>query len=175
MNMIPEKQLSHDAKVFRYKLDFYYQQTLLYLATLVLYTSIRGTFSIENLPALTSDPILYIIMFVLISIVVLILNKFRDRKLIIMNDQIVFHHKYHERRIPFSEIEWLYIGRERSVQTAGLSQVILLKTKDRRRLFRIRVGRYEREKELIAEMQQIAEQVPRAKRPVLGFRMSKLA
>ena len=164
-----------DAKEFRYKLDFYYQQALLYLTTLLLYAGVRGTFTIERLPTLTSDPLLFvIIVFVLISITVLILNKLRDRKLILMDDRIVFHHKYHEREILFSRIEWLYIGRERSVQTAGRSQVILLKIRSRRRLFRIRVGRYEREEELIAEMHRIAELVPKAKRPSFGLRVSKL-
>ena len=31
-------------KVFRYKLDFYYLQALIYLVTLVLYGAIRGNF-----------------------------------------------------------------------------------------------------------------------------------
>jgi hypothetical protein len=164
-----------EMKSFRYKLDFYYQQAILYLTTLVLYAGVRGTFTVSRLPSLHSDPLLYvIIVFVLISIVVLILNKLRDRKLMIGGDRIVFHHKYHERVIPFTMVEWLYIGRERSVQTAGLSQVILLKMKDRRRLFRIRVGRYEREKELIAEMQRVADLVPKAKRPLFGMRASRL-
>jgi hypothetical protein len=44
------------------------------------------------------------------------------------------------------------MGRERSVRTAGRSQVIIFKVKDRRRWFRIRVGRYEHEMELIQEI-----------------------
>jgi hypothetical protein len=35
-------------------------------------------------------------------------------------------------------------------------------------LFRIRVGRYEHEKELIAEMQRIAQSIPKGKRPDVG-------
>ena len=162
-------------KVFRYKLDFYYQQALLYLATLVLYAGVRGTFLIERMPTLGSDPVLYIILFfVLISIIVLALNKLRDRKLIIMDDKVIIHHKYHERELPFSAIEWMYIGRERTVQTAGLWQVALIKMKDRRRLFRIRVGRYEHQTELLAELDRIAERVPKARRSPFAFRVSKM-
>ena len=120
----------------------------------------------ERLPSLTADPLLYIIiMFVLISIIVLLLNKARDRKLIVLEDKLIFHHKFNEREIPLGDIEWFHIGRERFVQTAGRFQVIVFKIKDRRRLFRIRIGRYEREKELIAEMQRIAERVPKIRRP----------
>ena len=163
--------LPHGAKAFRYKLDFYYQQSLLYLVTLICYAGIRGTFDFEKLPTLASDPILYIIMvFVIISFVVLVLNRARDRKLIITEENIVFHHKFHERVIPLSDIEWFHIGRERAVQTAGRSQVIVFKIKDRRRLFRIRVGRYEHEKELMAEIQRIASRVPKGKRFAFGMR-----
>ena len=159
-------------KVFKYKLDFYYQQALLYLITLVFYGGIRGTITVERLPSLQADPILYIIIvFVIISFVVLFLNRTRDRKLIIAEDRIIFHHKFNEREVKVSDIEWMHIGRERSVQTAGRSQMVVIKLNDRRRWFRIRVGRYEREKELIAEMQRIAARVPRAKRPL--FRMRK--
>ena len=157
-------------KVFRYKLDFYYQQSLLYLVTLIFYAGIRGTFDFEKLPTLVGDPILYIIMlFVIVSFVVLLLNRARDRKLIITQENIIFHHKFHERVIPFTDIEWFHIGRERAVQTAGRSQVIVFKIKDRRRLFRIRVGRYEHEKELMAEVQQIASRVPKGKRFAFGM------
>lgn len=158
-------------RVFRYKLDFYYQQSLLYLVTLLLYSGIRGTFRFERLPALDADPLLYIIiMFVIISFIVLILNKARDRKLIITGDSIIFHHKFNEKVIAFTDIEWFHIGRERTVQTAGRSQVIVFKIKHRRRLFRIRVGRYEHEKELLEEMHRLARGLPRGRRVGVGVR-----
>src|SRR5438876_2415764 len=114
------------AKVFKYKLDFYYQQSLLYLVTLVLYGGIRGTFAFERLPSLEADPIFYIIvLFVIISFVVLALNKARDRKLIVTDDTIIFHHKFNDRELPIADIEWLHIGREQTVRTAGRSQMIV--------------------------------------------------
>src|ERR1051325_7535877 len=66
-----EHTLPPGAAVFKYKLDFYYQQALLYLVTLLLYGGIRGTITFERLPSLGADPILYIIiLFVIISFVV---------------------------------------------------------------------------------------------------------
>jgi hypothetical protein len=111
------------------------------------------------------DPILYIIgFFVVVAFVTLVLNKIRDRKLIVEQGAIIFQHKFTRREIPFSDIEWFHIGRERSVQTAGRFQVIVFKVQGRRRLYRIRVGRYEREKELIAEMDRVAAKVPKRER-----------
>lgn len=161
------------AKVFKYKLDFYYQQAILYLITLVLYGGVRGTITFERMPSLEADPLLYIIVvFVLISFIVLLLNKARDRKLIVADDRIIFHHKFNEREILISEIEWFHIGRERSVQTAGRSQMIIFKINHRRRLFRIRIGRYEHQKELMNEMHRIAERVPKARRQLFNKRRS---
>lgn len=166
-----EHGLPPGTKVFRYKLDFYYQQSLLYLLTLLMYAGVRGSFDFEQLPTLGSDPLLYIIIFfVIVSFLVLLLNKARNRKLMVTDTKLVFHHKFNEREIPFADIEWFHIGRERKVQTAGRSQVIVFKIKNRRRLFRIRVGRYEREKELLAEMNRIAAQVPKGKRFAFGMR-----
>ena len=159
------KEFPAGARIFKYKLDFYYQQALLYLVTLVLYAGIRGTFEFERLPSMVSDPILYIIiLFVIISFVVLLLNRARERKLVIAHDRIIFHNKYRDREVLISDIEWFHIGRERTVRTAGRSQMIIFKMKLRRRLFRIRLGRYEREKELLNEMQRLGEQLPRGKR-----------
>lgn len=167
-----ETQTGHgEQKVFKYKLDFYYQQALLYLITLVLYGGVRGTITFERMPAWGADPMLYIIiLFVVISFVVLMLNRARDRKLILSGSEVIFHNKFREQRIPFTSIEWLRIGRESRVRTAGRSQMVIFKVRDRRRWFRIRIGRYEREKELLAEMHRVADLVPKAKRPGIGQR-----
>lgn len=161
-------------KVFKYKLDFYYQQALSYLLVFFVYAGIKGSFFENEFTFVFKDPIVYIMMlFVLIALVTLILNLIRNRKLMITEDKIVFHSRYREREIKFSEIEWMHIGREMLVQTAGKFQLIIIKVKDRRRLFRIRVGRYEHDHELVTEMERIAERVPKGRRGRFGMRRRK--
>ncbi len=168
--------LPPDAKVFKYKLDFYYVQTIFYLVALVLWAGFRGTFSLPKLPPMQADPILYIILtFVVVSLITVLLNKLRERRLIILEDRMVFHRKTREREVLFSDIEWMYIGKERRVQTAGRFQVVLFKLKDRLRLIRIRIGRYEHEDALLTEMERIAEIVPRMKRPMQMLRVPRTA
>jgi hypothetical protein len=150
-----------EEKIYRYKLDFYYQQSLIYLLTLVLYTGVRGSFIEDKFEFVFRDPLIYVIgIFVGLSFFSLLLNKIRDRKIIISDRQIILKTRFHERSISFNEILWMSIGRERSVRTAGRSQVVVLKTTLRRRVFRFRLGRYEREKELLHELKSIAERVP---------------
>lgn len=157
--------MEEQGKVFRYKLDFYYQQALIYLVTLVLYGGIRGSFVEARFQYILNDPVVYVILFFLaVSFVTLGLNYLRNRRLIVTDDALIFKHRWHERRIVKSDVEWIHIGREARVQTSGKFQVVVFKLKDVRRLFRIRVGRYEREKELIGEMTRLAEKIPRRKR-----------
>lgn len=152
-------------KNFRYKLDFYYQQALIYLVTLILYGGIKGNFVEAKFEYVINDPLMYVIMFfVLMSFITLGLNYLRNRRLIILGDTMIFKHRWHERQVTAGDIEWMHVGRESRVQTSGRFQVIVFKLKDKRRLFRIRVGRYEREKELVDEMNRIAALVPKRKR-----------
>jgi hypothetical protein len=147
---------------FKYKLDFYYQQALIYLLTLILYAGVKGTFFENNFILVFSDPILYIIIFFVgIAFVTLFINRIRNRKLIITDKEIIFQHRFNKRALSINELEWIHVGKERSVQTAGRFQIIIIKTKHRRRAFRIRLGRYEREKELLQLIERISEQVPK--------------
>ncbi len=148
-------------KSFKYKLDFYYQQTLIYLMTLVLYAGIRGSFVENQFSFVFKDPIVYIsVLFFLISFIVLLLNIWRGRKLIITPEKLKFHSRHRDRVFEITDIEWIHIGKERLVQTAGRFQQISIKLKNRPIPIRIRVGRYEHNRELIAEMENIAEHVP---------------
>ena len=153
--------MEEHGKVFRYKLDFYYQQALIYLLVLILYAGIRGNFIEDRFAFVFRDPMLYIIiLFVIGSFVALVLNRIRDRRLIIAENKVVFRNRFEERVIPLDDIDWVWIGRERRVQTGGRFQVIQMKLKGRLRLVRIRVGRYDHEKELVSEMHRIASLRP---------------
>jgi len=149
-------------KAFKYKLDFYYLSALIYLVTLILYGGIRGNFVEKKFEYVLTDPLMYVIVFfVLMSLVTLALNYIRNRRLIISGDTIIFKNRWRERHINAGDMEWIHIGRETGVQTSGRFQVIMFKIRGRRRVVRIRVGRYEREKELVDEMQRIATQTPK--------------
>lgn len=161
-------------KTFKYKLDFYYQQTLIYLLAFLAYAGIRGSFIEDQFSLVFKDPIVYImIFFVAISLGTLLLNLYRNRKLIVEEDRIIFHSRHRDREIKLTDIEWMHIGREMLVQTAGRFQLIVFKMKGRRRLFRIRVGRYDHDRALIAEMERIAENVPKGKRRHFGMTRRK--
>ena len=149
-------------RTFKYKLDFYYQSALIYLITMVLYGGIRGSFVEAKFEYVLNDPLMYvIIIFVLVALVTLVINKLRNRRLIITDEAIVFSHRWAEHRVPVADIEWMHIGREALVETGGKRQVVVFKLKGKRRIYRVRIGRYEKERELWSEMGRIAQRVPR--------------
>ncbi len=157
-------------QTFKYKLDFYYQQTLIYLATLVVYVGIKGSFIEEQFTFFYKDPLVIIIaLFFVVSLVVLLLNRLRDRKLVINDETMIFLSRRRKHEIKIDSIEWMYVGRERLVQTAGRFQLVVIKVKGRRRLFRIRVGRYERDRELSTAIDKISERVPKVRRRRFGM------
>jgi hypothetical protein len=148
--------------MFKYKLDFYYQSALIYLITMVLYGGIRGSFVEAKFEYVLNDPLMYvIIIFVLVALGALVINKLRNRRLIITDEAIVFSHTWAENRVPVADIEWMHIGREALVETGGKRQVVVFKLKGKRRIYRVRIGRYEKERELWSEMGKIAQRVPR--------------
>jgi hypothetical protein len=158
-------------RTFKYKLDFYYQQALIYLGTLVLYAGIKGSFVEDQFSFVFKDPIVYIIvLFFVVSLVVLFLNIWRGRKLVVTAEKLTFHSGRREREFLIADIEWMHIGKERLVQTAGRFQQISIKLKNRPIPIRIRVGRYERDRELVAEMEKIAGQVPGKKKRRFNLR-----
>jgi hypothetical protein len=153
-------------KTFKYKLDFYYQSALIYLVTLILYGAIRGNFVEQRFEYVLNDPLMYvIILFVVLSFVALFANLVRNRRLILTENTIIFKTRWRERKIDIADIEWMHIGREARVQTGGRFQVIVFKLKRRRRVVRIRVGRYERDRELVQEISRIGTRVPTKRRP----------
>jgi hypothetical protein len=150
---------------YRYKLDFYYQQLLMYLVTMLVYVSVRGWMIDERFRDVLSDPILYIFaFFVILAFVVLVLNKIRGRKIILTEKAVIFHHRFNEQLVPLSEIEWMHVGKERGVRTAGKMQVVIMKVHGRHRSYKIRIGRYEREKELLAALEKLAANAPTRKK-----------
>jgi hypothetical protein len=135
------------------------------LLTLIVYGGIRGNFVEAKFEYVLNDPLMYVIVFfVLMSLVTLALNALRNRRLVITHDAVIFRHRWNDRRIGIDEMEWMHIGREVGVQTGGRFQVVVFKIKERRRLYRIRVGRYEHERELVHEMHALAARVPKRSR-----------
>ncbi|MFA6233067.1 MAG: hypothetical protein WC824_02610 [Bacteroidota bacterium] len=139
---------------FKHRNDLYYITLLVYVAFAVLYIVITGTISDGSVEFGLKDPVIYIIAaFIVHALVMLLTSVVRNRRLVITEDALVFASRFHERFVPFGDIERITLKREhRRLTNSKLGDskfaVIKLHVAGRRRVLRLRVANYEREKEL---------------------------
>lgn len=146
----------------------------MYLMTLILYIVVRGTFADERFVFVYHDPIVIIMLFfVLFAFSMIVINRIRNRRIIIEDNAIKFVNRFKEWILTVDDIEWMHITRERKVETAGKLQAVIIKRKGRKRLIRIRTGRYEQPDDFIKAMKEIAERVPKRPKRTLKKKLKR--
>lgn len=143
-------------KVYKYRMDFYYQLLVIYFVFFVLYAVIKGQFFEEKFQLVFNDPIIYIlILFIAISLLIVVVNIVRNRQIILKSDRIVLKNRFGSREIFFNEILNIKIGRRRKRYEEAPYRIIKIKLTHRRKLLRIRANEFERGPELIREFLKI--------------------
>ncbi len=136
--------------VFRRRYDVYYVTLLVYVVFAVLYILLTGTVTNETVAFGFRDPVVYIIgLFILITGLALLSSVVRNPRLVLTESQIVFRTRFRERAVQHAQITSLVIKRERTRINEGSSAVVKIRVRDKRRLVRIRVANYERDRELV--------------------------
>lgn len=142
-------------RIYKYRLDFYYQSLVIYLIFFAAYVLIRGTAG-ESFKLLYDDPIFYIlIIFIVIFLVIVIVNIIRAPMIILKSDKIILKNRFGNREVMLSDIIDVKIGRKRRADEEITYKIIKLKLKNRRKLLRIRANDFERGNELIKEFLKI--------------------
>jgi hypothetical protein len=143
-------------KVYKYRMDFYYQLLVIYFVFFVLYAVIKGQFFEEKFQLVFNDPIIYIlILFIAISLLIIVINIVRNRQIILKSDRIVLKNRFGSREIFFNEILSIKIGKRRKRFEEATYRIIKIKLTQRRKWLRIRANEYERGPELIREFLKI--------------------
>jgi hypothetical protein len=143
-------------KIYKYRMDFYYQSLVIYFVFFVLYAVIKGNFFEEKFQLVLNDPIIYIlIVFIAVFLAIIIVNIITNRQIILKNDRIVLKNRFGSREIFYNEILNVRIGRRRKRSTDTPYRIIKLKLKNRKKWLRIRANEFERGSELIREFLKI--------------------
>jgi len=149
-----------DERVYRFRMDFYYQTLVIYLLFLLVYAVIKGSFFEEKFQLVFNDPIIYIlIIFIAIFLLIVISNVIRNKQIIIKNDKVIFKNRFGKRELLFNEIQNIRIVKKRIPKQHTPFKIIKLKLNGRKRLLRIRANDYERGGELIKEFLKIKNPV----------------
>lgn len=142
-------------------MSFYYQSTIIYFIVFVIYVIIRGQFVDDSYTLVTKDPIIYLLgIIVLISMIALLFNLFKNRQLQIAEDGIHFIDRFKKRSFQFTEMKRVNISK---VRRTGFSnnafQLIRIKLSSRRRPLIIRPYDYENQNELLNRFHEIKNKI----------------
>lgn len=137
-------------QTYKYNMSFYYQSTIIYFVVFALYLLIRGEFVEETFTLITKDPILYLLgVIVIISLVSLLYNLYKNKYLEISPEAISFVTKFGEKRIQLSQIKRIRISKQRGRIQNHAFRLVRIKLKNRRRSVIIRPYDYENEDKLL--------------------------
>ena len=142
--------------VFRRKNDLYYVTLLVYIVFAVMYILLTGTVTNETVAFGFRDPVVYIIgAFIIITALALLSSVVRNPRLVLSSTGILLRTRFRETAIPYTQITSIVVKHERARINEGTSAVIKVRVRERRRLLRIRVANYERDRELMDAMKNL--------------------
>lgn len=142
-------------------MSFYYQSTIIYFIVFVIYLVIRGQFIEDSYTLVTKDPIIYFFgIIVLISLISLLYNLYKNKHLQIADDGIYFIDRIKSRTFLFKEMDYIKISKFRRKRLNNkVFQLIRIKLSDRRRPLIIRPYDYENQNELLNRFHEIKQRL----------------
>ena len=142
-------------KVYKFRMDRYYQLLLIYMAFFFFYAVIKGKFFEEKFTLVFNDPIIYILaIFIALFFLIVLWNIITSRQIIIKEDRAVLKNRLGSREILFNEILNIKIGRKRRHKEVPY-RIIKIKLLNRRKWLRIRANDFEHGSDLIKEFLRI--------------------
>jgi hypothetical protein len=146
--------------IYKYNMSFYYQSTIIYLVVFLIYIIIRGEFVEGSYILVTKDPIIYFFgIIVMVSILALLYNLYKNRHLEISEDAVSFVNKFKTKSILVEQIAYIKMFRESEGNTKRTFRLIRIILKNRKRPVLIRPYDYENETDLIANFLDLKNKV----------------
>ncbi|NWF90534.1 MAG: hypothetical protein HXY50_13865 [Ignavibacteriaceae bacterium] len=150
-----------DKNNFKYNMSFYYQSTIIYFVVFVVYLIVRGEFIEDSYKLVTKDPIIYFLgLIVMISLLSLLYNLFKNRHLQLTENSILFIDRFKSKSFLYNEIISIKISTIKSKRISNKPfRLIRIKMKNRRRQLIIRPYDYEKQNELIARFEELDKRI----------------
>ena len=150
----------NNKETFKYNMSFYYQSSIIYFVVFSLYLVIRGEFVEETFTLITKDPIIYLLgVIVIISLLSLLYNIYKNKYLEISSDGISFVTRFGEKKILLSQIKRIRISKQRERVQNRAFRLVRIKLKNRRRSVIIRPYDYENEDILLNKFEEMKSRV----------------
>ena len=147
---------SEKINVYKYKMSFYYQSTIIYFVVFVLYLVIRGEFVEDSFTLIINDPILYFLaLIVIFSILVLLYNLLLNKHIEITENSIAFIDRFKERRFDKNQLVFIKFFRQRRSTKPKSLRIVRIKIENRLRPIMFRISDYEKEDDLHNDLMEL--------------------
>ena len=154
LNIVKMENLKKN--IYKYNMSFYYKSTIIYLLVFLIYVIIRGEFIEGSYILVTKDPIIYFFgIIVLVSIISLLYNLYKNRHLEISENKISFVNRFRTKSILLEQISFIKLFGEKEGNSGRAFRLIRIKLINRKRPVLISPYDYENEGDLINEFQNL--------------------
>ena len=142
--------------IFKYNMSFYYKSTIIYFVVFILYGVIRGEFVEDSFKLITKDPVLYFLaIIVIVSVVALLYNLFRNMYIEITDDGISFADRFGTKKIKIDQIKRIRFSKQRRAVNSKSFRIARLKVNSKIRPVIIRFADYENQDELLNRIEEL--------------------
>lgn len=149
-----------NSKTYKQRFDFYWKSIVIYIVVLIGYGLIRIVIGGQEISILTHDPVFILLSLFIAGSLLMYLHKlFWVRTLIINEDSIVIKNRFNESKFDKTNIERLYLGKERPFQSRESFRVIKLTVANRKRKIRIRPHNYWDDKQLFDDITTVKDNI----------------
>ena len=148
--------MENQKTVFKYNMSFYYRSTIIYFIVSVLYIIIRGEFVENSFKLITKDPLLYFLaIIVIISMLSLLYNLFRNKHIKIVDDGISFIDRFKTRSFKIDQIKYIKFTKQRRTVNTKEFKNVRIKIISRIRPILVRLSDYENQDELLKRFEKL--------------------
>lgn len=138
--------------VFKQRLDFYWQSIALYSIALIIYSFLIGTIDKSTFSIKILDPVVILLcIFIVATSLVLLINVYKKKVVIIGNDYIIFKSRFREKRYSLSEILKISITREKVGRIQDALRIIRISLTTRKSPIIIRNSSFNDDEQLLNE------------------------
>jgi hypothetical protein len=151
----------NDKNNFKYNMSFYYQSTIIYFVVFVIYLIVRGQFIEGSFTLVTKDPIIYFFaIIVLVSLLSLLYNLYKNKHLQISEDSIEFIDRFKTRTFCFEDMDRINISKFKGARSSNKAFLLIrIILSNRHRPLIIRPYDYENQSELLNRFQEIKQRI----------------
>ncbi len=150
-----ENQANNEKK-FTQRLDFYAQAIAAYSIILVIFLVLYGIINEGTITlALHKPVVILMIVFIFITASMLLITSIYRRQIIIGENYIIFKNRFNIKKIDFSDIVSVKIGKSPTKVMNNNASIVRIKVKNKKKFYMIRTASFDHDKELYTALCEI--------------------